>query len=236
VKINPETRLLLILGAVVLLGGGGMVMLNNNPFSKPPPPIPTPKPLVWDEPTFESTLAKARHIRGDAKAARFTLIEFGDLECPSCRYAYNNLLVKVDKEFPIRFAFIHNPLAMHTHAIAAAAATEAADKQGKFWPMFDALYTNVDAPLNQDVFDATAKKLGLDEKRFQADCQDRAVQASVEQDSHIGIDVHISQTPTFVLRDEKSHQIYLVTGGRTLDQKISALTGTPTVMPPDPAK
>jgi protein-disulfide isomerase len=234
VKINPETRILLILGLVVLLGGGGMALLNRTPLSAPVPP-PTPIQLDWTPQTFASLLSQSRHVRGDSKDARFTIIEFGDLQCPGCRGAYNAYLTKRDKEFPIRFAFFHFPLKMHAQAIPAATATEAAGRQGKFWPMFDALYTGLESPLTEVEFDKSAKTIGLDMKRFAADCKDPALLKLITGDETKGNDARVTQTPTFLLRDEKSGQVYEKVGGIELDKKIAELTHTAPLPPPAPA-
>jgi protein-disulfide isomerase len=230
-KLTSETRLLLIMTFFVLLGGGGMALLNRTPALQPIP-TPTPAAVTWTPQLFQSYVDGARHSRGPVKGARMTIIEFGDLECPSCRRAYNTYLVKLEKAMPVRFIFYHYPLPQHHQAIPAAVATEAAGRQGKFWEMFDALYTGIDTKLSPALYTQLAAKIGLDAKKFQADLQNPALERTVRGDLQRGNAVHIYQTPTFIVRAEKSGRIAQVTGGGDLDKLVSSGTGTPPLISP----
>jgi len=81
------------------------------------------------------------HIQGSA-AARVTLVQYGDYECPYCGEAYP--IVKDIQERmgeQLRFVFRHFPISTsHPHAEQAAEAAEAAAAQGRFWEMHDHLY------------------------------------------------------------------------------------------------
>ena len=70
------------------------------------------------------------------------LLEYGDYECPYSRQAFRQI-ERVEKELGggIRFAFRHFPLTqIHPHALAAAAAAEAAALQDRFWDMHELLF------------------------------------------------------------------------------------------------
>lgn len=72
-------------------------------------------------------------------AARVTLLEYGDFECPFCQAAHP-VVEEVRRRLrdQLRFVYRHFPLAnVHPHAEAAAEAAEAAGAQGRFWPMHD---------------------------------------------------------------------------------------------------
>ena len=72
------------------------------------------------------------HVCG-APAGRL-IIEYGDYECPYSRQAFR-AIEQVERQLggTIRFAFRHFPLTgIHPHALAAAAAAEAAALQGRF--------------------------------------------------------------------------------------------------------
>ena len=75
---------------------------------------------------------KVDHVRG-SPAGRL-LIEYGDYECPYSRRAFHAIeLVEQQLGGNVRFAFRHFPLTgIHPHALAAAAAAEAAARQGRF--------------------------------------------------------------------------------------------------------
>ena len=81
------------------------------------------------------------HVLGPA-AAKVTVVEYGDFECPSCGQAYPAVKMLL-KRFGdrMRFVFRQFPLVeVHPHAELAAEAAEAAGAQHKFWPMHDLLF------------------------------------------------------------------------------------------------
>ncbi len=83
---------------------------------------------------------KADHVRGSP--AGHLIIEYGDYECPYSRQAFHAIeLVGQKLGGNMRFAFRHFPLtSIHPHALAAAAAAEAAARQGRFWDMHELLF------------------------------------------------------------------------------------------------
>ena len=80
------------------------------------------------------------HVRG--AAAGHLILEYGDYECPYSRQAYR-AIQQAEHQLGgnLRFAFRHFPLTgIHPHALAAAAAAEAAARQGRFWDMHELLF------------------------------------------------------------------------------------------------
>src|SRR5689334_13602458 len=103
------------------------------------------------------------HVRGEAGAP--LILEYGDYECPYSRRAYREIQ-KVEGLRDVRFAFRHFPLVeIHPHALAAAAAAEAATIQGRFWDMHDRLFHRQKALDDEDLA-VYASELGLDVERF----------------------------------------------------------------------
>ena len=83
---------------------------------------------------------KVDHVRG-SPAGRL-ILEYGDYECPYSRQAFH-AIEQVERQLGgnMRFAFRHFPLTgIHPHALAAAAAAEAAARQGRFWDMHELLF------------------------------------------------------------------------------------------------
>ena len=80
------------------------------------------------------------HVRG-APVGRL-ILEYGDYECPYSRQAFRAIeLVERQLGGNLRFAFRHFPLTgIHPHALAAAAAAEAAAVQGRFWDLHELLF------------------------------------------------------------------------------------------------
>ena len=83
---------------------------------------------------------KIDHVRGSP--AGHLIIEYGDYECPYSRQAFH-AIEQAERQLGgnMRFAFRHFPLTgIHPHALAAAAAAEAAARQGRFWDMHELLF------------------------------------------------------------------------------------------------
>ncbi len=119
--------------------------------------------------------------RGPADAP-VTIVEFGDFECPFCNAAQATLH-ELDAAYPgqLRFVFKQSPMPMHPHALLAAIAALAADRQGQFWPYAEQLFENSNA-LDRASLVRQAGALGLDAERFAADLDDPSLKAAVDAD------------------------------------------------------
>ncbi|MDH5639143.1 MAG: thioredoxin domain-containing protein, partial [Nitrospinota bacterium] len=65
---------------------------------------------------------------------KITIVEFSDFQCPYCAQSVHTIN-QVQKKYgdKVRIAYKHFPLSNHASARAAAKASLAAEKQGKFW-------------------------------------------------------------------------------------------------------
>ncbi|HTW20791.1 MAG TPA: DsbA family protein [Mycobacteriales bacterium] len=139
------------------------------------------------------------HITGAANAP-VTLVEYGDYQCPFCVQAHPMVaaLLQADRP-PIRYVFRHFPLTtVHPRAEPAAEAAEAANAQGRFWPMHDLLFSNSPALEDEDLL-ASARALGLDERRFARDLVERVHAPRVRADFLTGVRSGVNGTPTFFI-------------------------------------
>lgn len=128
--------------------------------------------------------------------APLTVVEFSDFECPHCRDAAPVIKALI-KKFPgeVRVVFKHFPLNLHVMARDAAVATEAANRQGKFWEMHDKVFENQDH-LSQDTLKDLARQIGLDLKQYEKDVTDPVLAARVEASRKEGEVLGINSTPT----------------------------------------
>ena len=102
------------------------------------------------------------HLQGDPDAP-FTLVEYGDYQCPSCGQAYP-IVKRVQKHFGKRLSFVFRnfPLTqMHPYAEPAAETAEFAGAHHKFWEMHDLLYENQDR-LDDGLLLELSQQLNLD--------------------------------------------------------------------------
>lgn len=137
-------------------------------------------------------------IRGEPMA-KISIVEFSDFECPHCGAAHP-VLTRVLGEFSgkVNLAFKHFPLDSHKNAAPAARAAVAAQAQGKFWEMADALFENQRA-LTPEKIRALAKEIGLDMAKFDAAIAADAARERVEGDKREGAKLGIQGTPTFYI-------------------------------------
>ena len=92
------------------------------------------------------------HVEGSPQA-RYTLVEYGDYECPACGSLFQTIR-QLHAKFgaDVRLVFRHYPLSgIHPHAEKAAEAAEAAAAQGRFWEMHDLLFEHQDALRTRDL-------------------------------------------------------------------------------------
>jgi protein-disulfide isomerase len=146
------------------------------------------------------------HVRGPSDAP--LVLEYGDYECPYSRQAFREI-ERVEQETSVRFAFRHFPLQqIHPHAVAAAAAAEAAALQDRFWDMHDLLYHRQKA-LEDDDLRTYAGDLGLDVTRFDADRAGEEVAARIREDVEAALATgEVLGTPTLFLDGALYDQSY----------------------------
>jgi protein-disulfide isomerase len=139
------------------------------------------------------------HVRG-SPAGR-VILEYGDYECPYSRQAFH-AIEQVEQQLGgnLRFAFRHFPLTgLHPHALAAAAAAEAAARQGRFWDMHELLFHRQKA-LGDGDLRGYAAQLGLDGPAFDRDRASDAVRARIQRDVDSGLaSGQVLGTPTLFI-------------------------------------
>ena len=139
------------------------------------------------------------HIRGHTSAP-VTLVEYGDFECPACCQAYgavNTLRAHFGDQ--LRFVFRHFPLReVHQHAELAAEAAEAAGAQGKFWPMYDLLFTHAQHLKEKHLLDH-ALQIGLDMARLRNEITDHVYLQRVQEHVLGGRHLGVRSTPAFYI-------------------------------------
>ena len=141
---------------------------------------------------------KVDHVRGSPAGP--LIIEYGDYECPYSRQAFH-AIEQVERQLGgnLRFAFRHFPLpGIQPHALAAAAA-EAAARQGRFWDMHELLYHRQKA-LDDGDLRGYAAQLGLDVAGFDRDRASTAVADRIRRDVDSGLaSGQVLGTPTLFI-------------------------------------
>lgn len=102
------------------------------------------------------------------------------------------------KQYPdgVKLVFKQFPLTqIHPHAMGAAKASLAAQKQGKFWEYHDVLFQNARA-LQPDNLKKYAEQVGLDVARFEKDMESPEVAKQIQDDMRLAQTVGVRGTPT----------------------------------------
>lgn len=112
-------------------------------------------------------LDQSDYVQGSLQAP-VQIIFYGDFDCPFCADFYSTLK-KAETEFKdnVAIGWRYFPLRIHDMALSAAEAAECAAEQGKFWEMYDKLFTDKqNNKLNTDQIATDAVAVGLDAKQF----------------------------------------------------------------------
>ncbi|HJT88433.1 MAG TPA: thioredoxin domain-containing protein [Bryobacteraceae bacterium] len=135
--------------------------------------------------------------------ARITLVEFSDFQCPFC-VAATPQLDAVLKAYPsqVKLIFKEFPLDSHSQAALAAAAALAAQRQGKFWALHDAMFAQM-GNLSRSIILRLAERAGLDMKRFQADLDAPEIKRAVAHDIADGEKIGVDATPTLFIDGQR---------------------------------
>ncbi len=136
-------------------------------------------------------------------AAPITLVEFSDFQCPYCAAAVGQIK-EVLKLYPtqVKLIFKQFPLETHPQADLAAAAAVAAQKQGKFWAMHDAMFAHPE-DLSRNGILNLARQNGLDMKRFEDDIDSTVVREAVVRDVQDGNHAGVEGTPTLFVNGQR---------------------------------
>ena len=145
-------------------------------------------------------LPDVSRIRGN-KDAKYTLVEYSDFQCPYCGRGYQTVEA-LRKKYgnDLRFVYKDLPLPMHPQALPAAKWFEAAALQSpeKAWELHDKMFQNQQA-LGDDFFKKTAKELGLDVKKLEADAASQKVMDKIQADEDEAHSYGFQGTPGFLL-------------------------------------
>ena len=135
--------------------------------------------------------------------AKITIVEFSDFQCPYCAAAVPEIAATL-KAYPnqVKLIFKQFPLETHSQANLAASAAIAAQKQGKFWSMHDAMFAHRD-DLSRQALIWLAKQNGLDTRRFETDLDSNDVREIVIRDVRDGDRAGVEGTPTIFLNGQR---------------------------------
>ncbi|MFH1529353.1 MAG: thioredoxin domain-containing protein [Pseudomonadota bacterium] len=188
-------------------------LIAATPVAKPSAPVPVPSPPPkpttvpaapkMPPPPEGSYVTKfGAHPATGPEDAPVLVFILSDFQCPVCKRAADGLKPLLT-EFPdVRWIFWNNPLDMHRRARAAATASMAAFRQGKFWEYHDALFENSRALEDADL-EQVAASLGLDMETFRKDLGDNTLGFQFDANMRVATMLEARGTPSFVINGRK---------------------------------
>jgi protein-disulfide isomerase len=139
--------------------------------------------------------------RGPANA-KVVVVEYADLQCPSCR-KLSEILRGIYPDYPqVRFVYRDFPLTqIHAWALTAATAGRCIYHKdpAAFWTYADYIYDHQDKVNADNVWETVVKQgvtAGYDEESFKACMADPAMKKEVDRSMAEGIELKIANTPT----------------------------------------
>ncbi len=138
--------------------------------------------------------------KGDAP---IMIVVFSDFQCPFSKRGTDTLHALISKYGDkVTFVYKNLPLPFHPEAMPAAKAALAAGKQGKFYEFHDKLYEHQDT-LGEDLYVQTAKDLGLNLAKFNADRNSKEIEEQIKADAAQANSLGFNGTPGFALNGVK---------------------------------
>ena len=143
------------------------------------------------------------HYQGSLSAP-VQLIVYEDFECPFCARFYETIK-EIQKNFgnQVVIAFRHFPLTSHSLAVPAALASECAAEQGKFWEMYDKLFSaSLADNLSPEKFTEFAQDLEFDQVKFNQCLATEKYKSKIEEQMIEGRNFGITGTPGSLLNGQ----------------------------------
>jgi protein-disulfide isomerase len=143
-------------------------------------------------------------VKGN-KSAKVTIVEFADYQCPHCQEA-GKVIRRVMKKFKnkTKLVFVDFPINRSGISKLVAQGAYCANQQGKYWEYHELAYST-QKTLKKESPAELAKKVGLDNKKFDACFKSKKPLALVEKAKAEGDRVGVGGTPTIYVNGRKIH-------------------------------
>ena len=140
------------------------------------------------------------------KDAKVTIVEFLDPECEACRAAFP-AVKQLLEDYGNDIRLVVRYLPLHNNSVLAAAATEAAGLQGKYWEMQEELFSHQPDWGEQqtpqtELFIEYAEEIGIDIEQFVNDLDNPDILAKIERDRADAQALGATGTPTFFINGQ----------------------------------
>lgn len=171
------------------------------------------------------------HLYGNP-AARFTLVNFSDLECPFCKRFHETPKYLVDsaKNGMVNWEWRHFPLSFHEPMASKAAVMSECVAQQKgskgFWAFTDYWFTHT-AGNGQGFADADNVPVlfGLDKTKYTACLTDPTIIKKIKDDMQVGNSSGVTGTPATIVIDNMTGKSEVVVGAQPFSKFVQVIEG-----------
>jgi protein-disulfide isomerase len=207
-------KIALIVAVIIAVGVGGFFLgqKTKKAGSKNTPPgmarrgdwpIPNPNQPPTPPPPPERMEVNVEGLPSKGPAnAPITILEISDFECPFCSRGWMTL-DRILQEYPgkIRLTFRNFPLQFHQNARPAAEAALSAGDQGKFWEMYDKIFST--KTMDRQSLLSHAKELKLDMKKFTKCLDEQCHREQIDRDIQESMKLRVNGTPCFFINGKR---------------------------------
>lgn len=174
-----------------------LAMIVNSPSNTAGTSLKAPAPSEKD-----------LYTKGNSKS-KVVLTEYGDFQCPACA-SYFPIVNALVKEYIDKIYFVYRDFPLinaHQNAHISARAAYAANKQNKYWEMYDLLYENqtdwATSTNAESIFVGYAGKIGIDINKFKSDLNSDEAKKFVDEALGNATSLGINSTPSFFINGSK---------------------------------
>jgi protein-disulfide isomerase len=160
---------------------------------------------------FADMRQELKNVNGPShgpKDATFTIVEFGDLECPACKQAQPNMNKLMEEEPKARLVFQNFPLAMHKWAMTGAKYLDCLGRQNNeaAWKFIGVVYDH-QAEINEQNADQMlkgyVKEAGGDPDAVAACVAKPETEKRIRETMALAEKVGVNSTPTFFINGRR---------------------------------
>ncbi|WP_198378090.1 DsbA family protein [Neoroseomonas rubea] len=137
-------------------------------------------------------------VRGNPRG-NVTIVEFADMRCPFCKRLHGEMTQLLSRDAQVRVIMKDLPI-LGPQSVVAARALLAAQRQGKYPQLFDALMLLRGEPTDE-VIREEAARVGLDVPRLLREMEDPAIQRRLDANIALARTLRIEGTPALVIGD-----------------------------------
>jgi protein-disulfide isomerase len=192
---NPQIVFLVVIVAVSLVFGGYLLAPSSGSSEKTSSQNQAQN-QVYD-PSLINNPDSPRFGKAEAKVQ---IVVFSDFLCPYCKNAHEIVKTVLDK-YGDDVSVVQRNFIVHPQSQILAQAAEAANLQGKYKEMDDALFSK-EVAQSEDGVVGVAKELKLDIDKFKLDLNSDKVKNQITKDNSDAQSLNLSGTPSLFLNNQ----------------------------------